>query len=159
MGGPATDVTTSGCDMNGGQFLGGLDTLLIVKLSSTIIAMVLFVALRWVVRRAIDNYATDHRLSSSRIASARRAVSVMGILVLVGVLAITWSINFQSFMVVSGAILATMGIGFFASWSILSNVTASIIMFWRFPMHVGDRIGLIENDPSLPRSRSSLLFT
>ena len=61
------------------------------------------------------------------------------------VLAVAWSINVQSVLVVLGAILATIGIGFFAGWSILSNVTASIIMFWRLPMHVGDRVGLTGN--------------
>ena len=58
---------------------------------------------------------------------------------------VAWSINDQSVLVVTGAIVATMRIGFFAGWSILSNVTASIITFWRLRMHVGDRGGLTGN--------------
>ena len=66
-----------------------------------------------------------------------------GSLALLGVMALEWSINFHNFLAATGAVLATIGIGFFAGWSSLSNVTASFIMFWRFPMHVGDKIGLI----------------
>ena len=131
--------------MNDGQFLDGLNTLLIFKLSTTVVAITLFVGLRWAVRRVISNYATTHDFSPSRIASAHRAVSVIGFLALASVLAIAWSISFHNFAVASGALVATIGVGFFATWSILSNLTSSIIMFWRFPMHVGDRIGLLED--------------
>ena len=126
-------------------FLDGADTLLIVKLCITVCALPLYVLFRWVVRRVINNHAAAHKYSESRISTAHRAVSVIGFLLLAGLLAITWSINSSSFLVASGAILAAIGIGFFANWSILSNITTSIIMFWRFPMRVGDRIGLLED--------------
>ena len=131
--------------MDSGQLLDGFNAPLIFKLAATIVALLLWFVLRWAVKRAISNYAITHKFSPSRIASAHRAVSVIGFLVLVAVLAVAWSINVQSVLVVLGAILATIGIGFLAGWSILSNVTASIIMFWRLPMHVGDRVGLTGN--------------
>ena len=96
-------------------------------------------------KRAISNNARNHKFSPNRVASAHRAVSVIGFLDLVAVLVVAWSINDQSVLVVTGAIVATMRIGFFAGWSILSNVTASIITFWRLRMHVGDRGGLTGN--------------
>ena len=131
--------------MGGFPFLDGWDTLLVVKACITAGVLPLYVVLRWTVRRIINNHAAAHKYSESRISAAHRAVSVLGFLLFLGALAITWSINSNSFLVVSGAIMAAIGIGFFASWSILSNVTTSIIMFWRFPMRVGDRIGLLED--------------
>ena len=129
--------------LDAGQIFDDIDTLLIFKLSATVAALLLFVILRWAVRRAISNYARTHRFAASRSAFTHRAVSVFGSLALLGVLALAWSINFHNFLAATGAVLATIGIGFFAGWSILSNVTASFIMIWRFPMHVGVRIGLI----------------
>ena len=131
--------------MGGFPFLDGADTLLVVKVCITAGALPLYSLLRWTARRVINNHAAAHKYSESRISAAHRAVSLLGFLLLLGALAITWSINSNSFLVVSGAILAAIGIGFFASWSILSNITTSIIMFWRFPMRVGDRIGLLED--------------
>ena len=37
-----------------------------------------------------------------------------------------------------------MGIALFAQWSILSNITASIIIFFGFPYRLGDRIRVVE---------------
>ena len=121
------------------------DVILVFKITSSLVALLVFLLLRFVVRRAIDSYSATHKMAPGRAPSVKRAVSVIGMLVLAGIWSVVWSINFQSIMVASGAILATVGIAFFAQWSILSNVTTSIIMFWRFPMRVGDRIGLLDD--------------
>ena len=139
-------------------FLEGAGTLLTIKVYISIATLFLFCFLRWTARRAISNYARRHRFSESRISTAHRAVSVIAFLMLTGVLAITWSINSDSFLVVSGAILAAIGIGFFADWSILSNVTTSIIMFWRFPMRVGDRIGLLDDRSFVAEVKEFTIF-
>lgn len=34
----------------------------------------------------------------------------------------------------------------FATWSILSNITAGIILFFSFPFKIGDRIRIMDND-------------
>ena len=39
-----------------------------------------------------------------------------------------------------------IGIGLFAIWSILSNVTSGIIMFFSFPYKVGDKIKIHDKD-------------
>jgi small-conductance mechanosensitive channel len=42
--------------------------------------------------------------------------------------------------------LAVLGIGFFAQWSILSNITASFILFFYHPIRIGHRIKIIDKD-------------
>ena len=37
----------------------------------------------------------------------------------------------------------------FAQWSILSNVTASIIIFFTFPARVGDKIRIVDGENSI----------
>lgn len=34
----------------------------------------------------------------------------------------------------------------FASWSILSNVTAGVILFFSFPFKIGDRVKILDKD-------------
>jgi hypothetical protein len=41
-------------------------------------------------------------------------------------------------------VFALVGIAFFAVWSLLSNITASVIIFFRFPMSIGDRVELTD---------------
>ena len=41
---------------------------------------------------------------------------------------------------------AVIGIAFFAQWSILSNITASVVIFFGFPYRVGDQIKITDAD-------------
>lgn len=59
---------------------------------------------------------------------------------------IIFGINFKEVIVFASSILAVLGVGFFAQWSILSNLTASIILFFYHPMRIGDTIKIIDKD-------------
>ncbi|NAY90560.1 mechanosensitive ion channel [Muricauda sp. JGD-17] len=66
-------------------------------------------------------------------------------LALVG-LSIIWGVNLQDFSVFLSSILAILGVGFVAQWSILSNLTASVILFFNHPLRLGDRIRVLDKD-------------
>lgn len=57
--------------------------------------------------------------------------------------------SIKEMAVLASSVLAVLGIGFFAQWSILSNLTASIILFFYHPMRIGDTIKIIEKDMDL----------
>ncbi len=61
-------------------------------------------------------------------------------------LAIIWGVDHRQFAVFISSILAVLGVGFFAQWSILSNLTASVILFFSHPMRIGDRIRILDKD-------------
>ncbi len=125
-----------------------LDNVLLFQIAATIASVSIYVAARLICNRAINRLVQSRqRMHPRRVGSTRRAVSVIAIALLLATLAVIWSIDLRSLAVVSGAILATLGIAFFSQWSILSNVTTSIIMFWRFPIHIGDRIKVLSDQP------------
>jgi small-conductance mechanosensitive channel len=48
--------------------------------------------------------------------------------------------------VVFSSVFAVIGIALFAIWSILSNITSGVIMFFAFPYKVGDKIQIHDKD-------------
>mgnify|MGYP001814896265 CR=1 FL=1 len=62
------------------------------------------------------------------------------------ILAIIWGFDFKQIFFALSSILAVLGIGFFAQWSILSNITASVLLFFNHPIRIGDRIKIIDKD-------------
>ena len=44
------------------------------------------------------------------------------------------------------SVFAVIGIGFFAQWSILSNITSGVIMFFTFPYKIGDYIKIHDKE-------------
>ena len=57
-----------------------------------------------------------------------------------------WSIERDGFWVAIGSTFAVVGVALFTNWSILSNVTASFILYFSFPYKIGDRIRVHDKD-------------
>lgn len=58
-------------------------------------------------------------------------------------------LGYSEVSVFLSSIFAVVGIALFAQWSILSNVTASMIIFFGFPYRVGDRIKVLDKDDDM----------
>jgi len=57
-----------------------------------------------------------------------------------------WSVDFKELGLVMSSVFAVLGVALFASWSILSNVTAGIILFFWYPFKIGDRIKVHDSE-------------
>ncbi|MDV7186451.1 mechanosensitive ion channel family protein [Lutibacter sp. TH_r2] len=55
-------------------------------------------------------------------------------------------VDFKQFLVFISSILAVLGVGFFAQWSLLSNLTSSFILFFYHPVRIGDHIKILDKD-------------
>lgn len=64
-------------------------------------------------------------------------------------LAIVWNVEFGGISILASSIFAVIGVALFAQWSILSNLTSSIIIFFTFPARVGDTIKIMDGDNSI----------
>ena len=42
--------------------------------------------------------------------------------------------------------MTALGIAFFAQWSLLSNITAGIILFFNHPLKIGDYVEVLDKD-------------
>ena len=61
-------------------------------------------------------------------------------------LGIIWGVNMNQLTLFVSSVLAVVGVGFFAQWSILSNLTSSVILFFNHPVRIGDRIRILDKD-------------
>lgn len=58
-------------------------------------------------------------------------------------------VSVNELIVFVSSILAVLGVGFFAQWSMLSNLTASIILFFYHPVRIGDTIRILDKELDL----------
>ncbi|MBZ6068190.1 mechanosensitive ion channel domain-containing protein [Aeromonas schubertii] len=65
------------------------------------------------------------------------------------VLAGVWGLDFARLVVLASSFFAVLGVAMVAQWSILSNITASITIFFAFPYRIGDRICILDKDDSV----------
>jgi len=78
----------------------------------------------------------------------RFIITVAIFLAVVGVL-LVYSVDFRGLLVFASSVFAIVGVALFAQWSILSNVTASFLIFFNFPAKVGECIKIIDGDNSV----------
>jgi small-conductance mechanosensitive channel len=59
-------------------------------------------------------------------------------------ISLVWGVNQEDLAVLIGSVLTVIGIAFFAQWSLLSNVTSSVIIFFNHPLKLNDSIIIME---------------
>jgi len=60
-----------------------------------------------------------------------------------------WGIDYDGILLFGSSILAITGVALFAQWSILSNLTASVVIFFNYPARIGDRIRILDGEDSV----------
>lgn len=116
----------------------------LLQLLLSVFALVGYVLLVKLVSTGIRSWGLQHRKKSVRIAQVVRYIKGLMLVVLVAVVAVIWGIDYRGLWVVATSILAVLGVALFAQWSILSNVTSGVIVFFTFPARVGDFIEIID---------------
>ncbi|WP_378178578.1 mechanosensitive ion channel domain-containing protein [Aquimarina sp. SS2-1] len=116
------------------------ELLLTLILVSTIILAILLT------KRAIRRFSFVKSIDVNR----RKIIFNLSYLVIYitagSLLALIWGVDHRQFALFISSILAVLGVGFFAQWSILSNLTASVILFFSHPLRIGDRIRVLDKD-------------
>ncbi|KAF2518587.1 mechanosensitive ion channel [Flavobacterium salilacus subsp. salilacus] len=112
----------------------------------TAIALLIFIALRIIIRKVTNKYASQSHLSEYRAHLVGKSIDIFLFIFLLLAVFTIWGVNSKDFFVVLSSVFAIIGIGLFAQWSILSNITAGVILFFSFPFKIGDFIKIHDKD-------------
>lgn len=116
------------------------------EIVETIIFFIGLVVLKLVVRYAVNNATKSFSFDKIRKKISVKIINLFTfILVFVAVTGI-WGIKKSDLLVFVSSVLTVLGIAFVAQWSILSNITSGLILFFNHPMKLGDRIRVSEKD-------------
>ena len=85
-------------------------------------------------------------INEARVNLIARYINVSVLFIAVLFLSFIFGARWDDIGVVFSSVFAVVGIAFFAVWSILSNVTSGVIMFFSFPYKVGDKIEIHDKD-------------
>ncbi len=61
-------------------------------------------------------------------------------------LLLTWGVDPKDVAWLFSSTFAVIGVALFAIWSVLSNITSGVIMFFSFPFKIGDKIEIHDKD-------------
>lgn len=112
---------------------------------SGIVLAVLFI-LRLISTLAVRKLGRKSGINQARISLICRYVTGASLILALVIISFIFGAQFRELAVVFSSVFAILGIALFAVWSILSNVTSGIIMFFNFPYKVGDKIKVHDKD-------------
>lgn len=99
-------------------------------------------SLNYFIRRWVDTKDVPVQ-RKALVRKLLRTVHAVSYLIAVG---LTFGIEYGELTVFLSSLFAVIGIAMFAQWSILSNLTASMIIFFQFPYRIGDRVRILNAD-------------
>ncbi|ELA7314040.1 mechanosensitive ion channel family protein [Vibrio alginolyticus] len=119
------------------------------KLMMGIFVLIAYRTLKRIVNRAILNLATTKGVKKARLSFIQRCFNVALLFLTASIFAIITGIGYGDVSLFLSSIFAVLGVAFIAQWSILSNITASFLIFFVFPYRVGDRIKVVDKDEDI----------
>ncbi len=106
------------------------------------------IALRFI-NRNINRLGELKGTDQYRIKYIAKTLNIALTLLFFTLLALLLGIHYTQLSVFLSSVFAVIGVAMFAQWSILSNITASLIIFFGFPYRVGDYIKIVEKDEDI----------
>ncbi|MFC4721611.1 mechanosensitive ion channel domain-containing protein [Geojedonia litorea] len=108
--------------------------------------LLFLVIVRLIVNTLIKKIGRKSGVNEARIHLICRYVTVTLFLIAIIIESFIFGAEMKDWGVIFSSVFAVIGIGLFAIWSILSNITSGIIMFFSFPYKVGDKIKIHDKD-------------
>ena len=117
-----------------------------VEFIATGFLLLFLLMVRYILIFLITKISRKHGINLARIHLMNRYVSVTLFIIALLIIPFIFGMEAHDLIVLFSSIFAVIGIGLFAIWSILSNITSGIIMFFSFPYKVGDKIQIHDKD-------------
>ena len=116
------------------------------QLLETVILVALSLLIKILATKSVNRFLAHFDFDLKRKRITVRIINLFLWIFIAIVLAGIWNINKEGLVVFITSIITVMGVAFFAQWSILSNITASLILFFNHPMKIGETIHILEKE-------------
>ena len=110
--------------------------------------ILLFVVLflRFIVTKLVKRYAKKFERIEHRANLVIKYLHLLINILAVISLIVIWGVQKNDVLLTLSSITTVVGVAMFAQWSILSNITSGIILFFFFPFKIGDEIKIHDKD-------------
>ncbi|MEY4012624.1 MAG: hypothetical protein RIT22_1748 [Bacteroidota bacterium] len=110
------------------------------------IVLILLVVLRIITTKLVRRYARLSQTVERRTNLVIKYLHLLINILLIVALIIIWGVDAKDIIIAVSSIATVVGVAMVAQWSILSNITSGIILFFSYPFKIGDTIHIHDKD-------------
>lgn len=112
----------------------------------TLIVCLVYYILQLITKKLINKFSAISDKTDKRSKLIYKYFNGLYIFFTIVTILLVWGIEPNKALTFLGSIIAFVGVALFAQWSVLSNFTAGVIMFFSFPYKIGDHIIIQDKD-------------
>ncbi|SFC81634.1 Mechanosensitive ion channel [Zunongwangia mangrovi] len=116
------------------------------QLFYTILTLIVLLVINIILKKTAKRIGDKGEIHITRIRLMFRYINILIVIIAIFLLAIVWGMDLGDLALIFSSVFAVIGVALFAIWSILSNITSGIIMFFNFPYKIGDKIRIHDKD-------------
>lgn len=117
-----------------------------IQIIETAAVIVGYIITYYITKNFVNNSLKHTNIQRGRRKMIIKAVQLLSFLMAIVLVSAIWGLKQNEIAVYVGTILTAIGIAFFAQWSLLSNVTSSLLLFFNHPVKIGDKIKVLDKD-------------
>lgn len=129
-----------------------------IQIIETIVVLAGYITTHFITKIFVNNTLKQTHLERGRRKMIVKAVHLLSFLTVIILLSAIWGLKQKEIAVFVGTILTALGIAFFAQWSLLSNITSSLLLFFNHPLKIGDTIKILDKDYPFEGEVSDLTY-
>lgn len=116
------------------------------EMIGTGVLLILVVVSRVIVSKLVRRFAKRSQKLEHRTRLVIKYIHLLINILAAFSLIIIWGVETKDIFIMLSSITTVVGVAMFAQWSILSNITSGIILFFSFPFKIGDFILIHDKD-------------
>ncbi len=117
-----------------------------IKILESALVLLFYIIVIFITKNVINNALKNAQLQRARRKMIIKAVQLLSTIAFMIILAGVWGLEQDEIAVFATSVITALGIAFFAQWSLLANITSSIILFFNHPLKIGDKIKILDRD-------------
>lgn len=108
--------------------------------------LIVTVIIKLISRKSVNRFLNRFDFDTKRKRIAHRIINLFLFIFIAVSLISIWNIDKKDLIVFLTSVVTVLGIAFFAQWSILSNITSSLILFFNHPLKIGQNIRVLDKE-------------
>ena len=117
-----------------------------IQIIESVVLIIILIITFKILQRIINRAGLKFSYHKTRIKIVKKVISFVVYLVLVGTLLLIWGIAPSQLVGYVASLFTVVGIAFLAQWSIISNITSTLIIFFNHQVRIGDSIVILDKD-------------
>jgi small-conductance mechanosensitive channel len=122
---------------------------MMVQIGLIALLVVVYVILSRFLKSSVALLGRSKSANEVRITYVSKMLNLGFTAIFVLLVCLVLGIGYGQLAIFFSSVFAVVGVALFAQWSILSNITASLIIFFGFPYRVGDWVKVVDKDDEI----------